>query len=205
MAIISVPAGVRFTDFEITLDAVSDEMKSPFNGKRQIAKLPYDSWQFRGDLVPVDPMEAGPIKSFLVKLAGRVNAFKLKIAGSKYPVSNYQGSPGATAALPLFDAVVASSYVQVTGLTPGALVLKEGDYFNIGNELKVATLDRTADGTGMAYVYFMPPLRNNVAGQALTIVDPFLYLHATRDDVASWNVKPPIRHSFKLDAEEEIV
>lgn len=204
MAIIDVPVEVRFTDFDIELDAVSDEMKSVFNGRRQIAKLPYDVWGFRGDLVPVDPMEAGPIKAFLMRLAGRVNAFKLKIAGSKYPVSNYKGPNGKSDSVPAYDPNIASCFIKVKNLSPSALILRAGDYFNIGNELKVATLPRVSEADGTVYLYFMPPLRKQTLNQDVTIADPFLYLHATSDNVAKWNVKPPIRHSFKLEAEEEI-
>lgn len=198
MAIIEVPATVRFTDFEIWNDAVAEVMKSPFSGKRQVNKLPFDPWYFEGNLVPRDPMDAGPIKSFLMKLAGVVNTFKLKIAGSKYPVSNYAGPNGN-----MFN-VYSPMSVGVNGLTINVAVLKEGDYFNIGNELKVCTAYCASDATGATAISFMPPLRNLTLVQVVTINDPFLYLASQDSDVARWNVKPPIRHGFKLRCEEPI-
>lgn len=202
MAIIPVPSGVRFTDFEIWLDAPSDEMKSPFNGKRQVAKQPYDVWNFEGDLVPVDPMEAGPIKSFLMKLSGKVNAFKLPIAGSKYPTSAYS----SLAPIVSNTSGQTGTSINFKQASNSTLVLKEGDYFNIGNELKVASADVVSNSGGFGTITFMPPLRDATVINVtpITVVDPFLYLHATRDDVARWNVKPPVRHAFKLQAEEEI-
>lgn len=197
MAVIAVPATLRFEDFDISCDAVSDVMASPFNGRRQVAKQPFDQWNFEGRIVPLDPMDAGSLRSFFMQLAGRVNTFKLKIAGSKFPVSGYTGPNGN-----LVGAAV--GYVQVNGLTASTVIVNEGDYFNIGNELKVATVTRSSDGSGVAYLYFMPPLRNTTAGQVVTLTDPFLHLHATRDDVARWKVTAPVRHAFKLDAEEEI-
>lgn len=201
MAVIVVPATVRFQNFDIWCDAVSEDFTSSFNGKRQVAKKAFDVWNFEGELVPLDPADAGSVKSFLMKLAGRVNTFKLKIAGSRYPVSNYQGanglsySPGQSGVGANFD-----------GFPVNTTILKEGDYFNIGNELKVATADSITNNNGELVVYFMPPLRsltvNNVT--VMTVTDPFLYLHAKDDDVARWKVSAPTRHAFTLEAEEEV-
>lgn len=200
MALITVPSQLRFTDVEIWCDAVSNEMRSPFNGKRQVNKLPYDLWNFEGEILPLDPVDAGPMKSFLMQLAGKVNTFKLLIPGSKYPLSAY-----ANAVKPkCVNTGVTGTSVIANGITAGATLLKNGDHFNIGDELKVASADIVANGAGQATVTFMPPLRApTVAGVTeLTIQDPYVILAATRDDIARWKIKPPVRSSFKLEALE---
>lgn len=200
MAIIPVPASLRFEDFEIWLDAPSDEMKSPFNGRRQINKLPYDVWNFTGKIVPLDVMNAGPLKSFFMQLAGKVNDFKLKLAGSKYPTSGYQGANGTIINM------VGATFIGVdVGAAQALAPLKEGDYFNIGDELKVATTIYFNPGENVFGVSFMPPLRNLSYAQPVTLTDPFLLLHATRDDIARWKVTAPVTHAFNLEAEETFV
>lgn len=198
MALITVPATLKFTDVEIWLDRVSSAVRSPFTGKRQVRKRPYDIWRLSGGVVPLDPMDAGSMRSFLVQLAGQTNTFKLPVPGAKYPLSKYVGPEGL-----VNGGNQSGKSISTDGWTPGAVLVKNGDYFNIGDELKIATADIAANGVGVAVLSFDPPLRNKPADNAqIKVRDPYVVVSADNDDIARWRVTPPIRHAFNIEATE---
>lgn len=197
MAVIEVPSKLYFTNVEIWNDRVSASLRSPFTGKRQVRKRPYDLWNFSGDLMPLDPMEAGDIKAFLMELAGQTNSFRLPVPGSKYPLSSYVGNEGLVAGI-----FQTGRQVVTDGWTPGFQILKRGDHFNIGDELKVCTADVSSIG-GDATIKFEPPIRKAPADNVqIKVREPFMLVSSNNDDAARWNIKPPIRHGFKMECTE---
>lgn len=199
MATIDVPSKLFFTEIEIWNDRATATLRSPFTGKRQTRKRPYDLWSFSGSLMPLDEMDAGAMRSFLMQLAGQSNQFRLLIPGAKYPLSSYAGPQGFVK-----GANQSGKSVVTDGWTPGAQILADGDYFNIGFELKVCVGGVSADGNGNAVIHFEPPIRSIPGDNAnIWVFAPFVVLSADSDDVARWNVKPPVRHGFKLTATED--
>lgn len=67
----------------------------------------------------------------------------------------------------------------------------------------MATQDIQVDGAGKAVLFFEPALRNSPADNApIRLSDPFLYLAAQDDEVASWGLKDYNTHSMKIEALE---
>lgn len=200
MALIPTPAGLYFTDVEIWNDRVSAAMVSPYTGAQQIQKLPWDAWGFTGGLLPYDPAKAGLLKSFLMQLAGKVNTFKLPVPGSKYPISNYTGVEGL-----VNGAGQTGRSIITDGWAINKPIVAEGDHFNIGDELFVATSAVASNGTGQATLTFEPPMKAIPANNApMKVKEPFLLLRATRDDIARWKITAPVRHAMQLEAMEAI-
>lgn len=198
MAVITIPAKLYFTDVDIWNDRVSAVLRSPFTGKRQVRKRAYDLWNFTGNLMPLDPMEAGDIKAFLMELAGQVNSFRLPVPGSKFPLSNYTGVQGMVNGNSQTGRSVAT-----VGWSPNKALLKRGDHFNIADELKVCTANVASAGDGSALISFEPPIRTSpLSGNAIKVREPFILLASNDDGAARWKITPPIRHGFKMNATE---
>jgi len=199
MATITVPAKLFFTDVELWNDRVTSTTRSPFTGKRQTRKRPYDIWGFVGNLMPLDPMDAGAMRSFLMQLGGQSNNFRLPVPGAKYPLSKFTGTQGL-----VNGAGQTGKSISTDGWSINSQILADGDYFNIGDELKVCVGNIASNGSGVAVINFEPPIRAIPADNAaIRVRDPYVLLSADNDDVARWNVKAPVRHAFKLEATED--
>lgn len=198
MPLVTLPTGLFFVDVEISADRGTSTMRSPFTGKRQSVKRAYDLWRFKGGIMSMDAEDAGPLKSFLMQLEGQLNWFRLPVPGSKYPISKYVGPEGKSTV----NLQVGKS-IATSGWTPGQTIVKVGDHFNIGEELKVASANVAANGSGVATISFDPPIRKPVAlNTQIKVREPTVLLSADVDDVASWKITPPLRHAFKLEATE---
>lgn len=198
MSVIAVPEYVGFASCKITLVRSTRELRSAMTGRRQVVVSAYALWQFEGTLVPLQGVEAGEVRAFLSQLRGRANTFRLPIPAAGVPLSNYAGSAGA-----VLGASQVGSSIITNGWTASALLLRKGDYFNIGDELKVATSGVTANGSGQATIFFEPPIRTSPAnGSAIKVLDPFIYLAAQEDDIAQWGLRDYNTHEIKITALE---
>lgn len=198
MAVITVPANIGFDGCKIGLLRATAEHRSPFTGKRQVVTSAFALWQFEGTVVPLQGTDAGAARSFLAELRGRANTFRLPIPAAGVPLSLYAGLQGQVS-----SAGVLGTSVPTSGWSPNAVVFRRGDYFNIGDELKMATADVTANGSGVATIYFEPSLRAAPAiNTIIKFQDPFLYLAAQEDDIASWGLKDFNTHNMMIKATE---
>lgn len=198
MAVINVPSYIGFDSATLTLMRATQESRSPFTGRRQVVTSPFALWQFDGNIVPLQGAEAGAVRSFLAQLKGRANTFRLFVPGVTTPMSGYNGSTGV-----VDGSGQQGSSLTTRGWTPNKLLLKAGDYFNIGDELKLASFDILSDGNGKATLYFEPECRTlSTDGQEIWTVNPYLYLAAQEDDIAKWSLKDFNTHNMKITAIE---
>lgn len=198
MAVIPVPENIGFEECTITLIRATAEHRSPFTGKRQVVLSAFALWQFEGKLVPLQGADAATTRSFLSKLRGRANTFRLPVPAAGVPFSGYQGPEG------LVDGSGHTGTSLPTKLwQANQLILREGDYFNVGDELKMATQDVTSDGSGNATITFEPALRASPASNTvIRTSEPFLYLAAQDDEVAKWGLKDYNTHAMSIKALE---
>jgi len=198
MAVIPVPSSIGFENCELTLMRATQEGRSPFTGKRQVVTSPFALWYFTGTVVPLQGRDAGKVRSFVSKLKGRANTFRLPVPAAERPMSGYVGSPGAVDGAGQMGQVLATK-----NWTPSTLILCEGDYFNLGDELKIASQDIMSDPSGKAVLYFEPDLRVAAPNNApIQLNDPYLYLAAQEDDIAKWGLKDYNTHTVKVSAIE---
>lgn len=201
MAVIPLPTGLAFSDVpDLTLARAGVEVRSKYTAQSQYLAFPYAIWVFEGIVVESDGVKAGRFRSFLAKLQGRRNTFRLPVPAYSRPASGYATDGNLQAA-------VASRATSVTvgGLTANRAVFSEGDYFNIGDELKLATSDVGSDANGQCTISFEPAMRNPFgSGTLVKLQSPFIYLQAQDDNVASWQLKAGFRQNSRLAAIEAI-
>lgn len=202
MALITLPPGCAFEDAQLTLSRKSVAARSSYTGKRQVSRLSYALWVFEGRMPSLSQEAAAPWRSFLARLEGQVNTFKLPVPGVAGPLSRYSGAVGKPAA-PLSG--VGASSVYTNGWQPNTLLLKDGDYFNIENELKLCTADVMSNASGQATILFAPPLRRTATtGDILELQAPFVVVSAQNDDIASWALSKPVQHKISVALIEDI-
>lgn len=202
-SIITYPSGTgfpAFTGYTLKLVRKSVELRSPYTGKRQTINFAYAVWMFSGTYSKADLVFAGKLRSFLAQLEGKANLFRLPLPEYKAPSTGYAGAAG------LVNGANQTGKSLVTdGWTASAALFKEGDYFNINDELKIITADVSANGTGQATLNFEPAIRTSPADNlVLGVSNPTILLCSTTDEAASWDLTPPILYDFKLDAIEAI-
>lgn len=189
MAIIALPTAFSFTRVRrFGLVRGGNILRSRYTGQAQRVIYPFAVWEFEGNLVDYDSVQAANLRSFLVELEGFKNTFRLPVPGYSKPStghsSNTTSGVGAIGATTL--AIAAGS------------IFGKGDYFTVNDELKVVTQ------VG-ATVSFMPPLRKAVTnGTAVTVINPTCLMHAVDEDVANWDLTPPNRHGIEIIAVEAI-
>ena len=203
MTIITVPTKFSFTSVsKFTLQRASNVIRSQYSGARQVISYPYAVWLLEATLVDYDSTEARLIRSFLVQLEGEKNTFRIPVPGYSAPTTGYVAGNCLANGI----AAARASSMAVDGLSNSTAILNEGDYFSVGDELKVCTASVSSNGSGqIAVLSFKPPLRRAVAdNQAVTLQAPTILMHAADDDVAGWGLTPPNRHNIKFKATEAI-
>ncbi len=86
------------------------------------------------------------------------------------------GRSGRTpAGVPVVDgANQTGTQIQSKGWTPGTVVLRQGDYFTVNDELKMVTADVTSAANGTAMIVFAPMLRGSPPANAvIEIAKPY--------------------------------
>lgn len=201
MAIIALPSKFGFSSVKsFTLQRQSNTVRSKYTGVRQVIVYPYAVWMLEANLVEYDGQDAALIRSFLTKLQGQKNSFRLPVPGHSKPTTGYTGNALLNGA-----AAARAMSISVDGLTASTNILNEGDYFTINDELKVATGSFASNGAGQATITFEPFLRKAVADNAaVTFQNPTILMHMAEDDAASWGIKPPYRHNINFDAIEVV-
>ena len=192
--VITLPGGVYFENAEIGLERADQEFRSGYTGKRQVISWPYALWVFTAQTIPYDHAEAGKLRSFLAKLKGRVNLWRQPIPGS-YNTAGYTGVNGRTNG----SIAAGATVVPTNGWASNTLILREGDYFTINDELKIATSDVTSSSDSSALISFEPQLKRLVPNNLqLEAKNPYVLLSAAKPDIARWKLNYPTRHTFNF-------
>jgi hypothetical protein len=165
MTVLDWPAvAPGFSKFSMKGMDKTTAMISPFTGKGQFNKYPYDLWQVKGDLAQCVGQNAAIMRSFLRQLGGRSGKFRLPIPTSvswnavsgANPITGYTTNGGFLTAN--FAAGITS--ITTTLWSASTWVLADGDYFTINDELKIVIGDVVSDSSGNATINFYPPLRS---------------------------------------------
>jgi hypothetical protein len=201
MAVITLPSKVYFDKVDkLQLLRAGASLRSKYTGKRQHINFPFALWIFEGKLIPMEGIDAGEWRAFLVSLEGQKNTFRLPVPGAAKPLSGFTGN-GTIGA----GGVAVRAKSMLVNATANTLILRKGDYFNVGDELKMSDNNVTTNGSGVATVSFQPGMRAAYAATTpVQIQNPFIYLAATEDDSGSWALEKPTKHGIKLLCAEAI-
>lgn len=196
---LDMPSTPIMNQAEVAMVRQTGVAQSPFTGAAQRSEGSFALWSLKGSFSEMDDQQISRLwRSFFLQLRGRAGTFKLIIPGTGAPSTGYTGAVGA---------VNGASQTGLTLVTNGwdnsTLVLQEGDYFTVNDELKILTADATTNGSGEVTLEFEPALRTSPADTApLTIADPY-FIARLENDAPSWNLRAPYFHAFSFEALED--
>ncbi|MBI1234779.1 MAG: hypothetical protein GC208_09785 [Alphaproteobacteria bacterium] len=204
MALVTVPALIkaRFVeDAKITPGFMDLEHRGLYAPTvRQVASLPGGfEWVMECPFVSVTEEEGAELRAFLMKLRGRVNTFRFPVPGWTGLLSGYTGAAGLVK-----GAGQLGTSLESDGWNPSELLLKEGDWFTVNDELKICAADVSSDGLGEAAITFEPPLRRAPADNAPFVISSPYALMAQISPAEPWSVKPSQQGRYMLRGRESL-
>lgn len=170
--------GIGFSSYTLKLQRKTVKMESPFTGARQTLAAAYALWAFSGKYTIQDLNKAGALRSFLAQLDGQVNRFKFPLPEVTTPLSAYNGATGL-----VNGGSQTGSSLITDGWTASTLVLAEGDYFTVNNELKMVTAPVLTNGSGQVTITFKPALRSSPADNLQLFIGNAINLSTYAEDL----------------------
>lgn len=166
MATLVWPDGILPASFDWYLNSNGSSFTSPWNGQTQTVRYPGSAWQAQMTLSNLDDYETREVEVILVQLDGMAGRIKLRDFGRF--ASPVQGTPRVN------GAGQTGSSLVTDGWTPSVKVLSKGDYFTVGDELKMTLADVISNASGAATIPFGPQLRNSPADNlVLEVANPY--------------------------------
>jgi hypothetical protein len=176
------------------------ESRSSLNQSVQTKEFPGARWYANLTFNGLGSDRYREFMAFLAKLRGRANRVALTDYG-------YTGARGALGGTPIVDGAgqYPGASLNVSGFPNSVTnVMRAGDYFQVGTELKLITQDINSDGTGDATLVFEPPLRAAPTNGASIITTAPAALMMLADDGFSIRTPSGVRdaHYIVLSFEE---
>ncbi|MGU5723675.1 hypothetical protein [Aeromonas caviae] len=186
-------------EMSLGLESMTRTFESPWTGSTQTAETPGAKvvMEISFKALPVD--KARRLEALIFSLdgqAGRVRLwdFGARLVGSPQPV---RGAPLVTEAL-----AMRTSFTS-RGWTPNTLVLRLGDWVQVGDELKRVIADVTSDLSGAALIRVAPMLRaNHPSGTPLVVDRPCGVFRIKDDKAATFNRVPGVFTDVSLSFTE---
>lgn len=171
---------------------------SPFSGFTQVVDRGGERWMI--DLVYRNLSGANrrAMTSFLVSLNGGENRFTT--------YNHAEDNGGAFGGTPLVngaDQVGVSIDVDGASLSISDWI-RAGDFFGIGDELKMCTADTSSDGSGELTIPFRPRIRTSPADNSAVVTSQATGLFMLIDDSVSWTNRPGGFSDLSFRAIEDI-
>lgn len=199
MTTLTFPALSRNTNaFEFGLTANTTLFTSPLSGAVQTIEMPSPRWRFNAAFDNLTEADAALLQGFFAQLRGQAGRFYQHNLARPVPRGIATGTPLVNGASQTGTSIITD------GWTPSQTgILKVGDFFKIGYELKmVVSADVNSDGSGNATITFEPPIRTSPANDSAIITSsPTAVFKLTGDD-NGWSVKPGLITSFNLQGIE---
>ncbi|EOD3176907.1 hypothetical protein ACJMJ7_005511, partial [Citrobacter freundii] len=119
-------------------------------------------------------------------------------------VRDWGRSGRAPAGAPVVDGANQTGIqLQSKGWTPGTVVLRQGDYFTVNDELKMVTADVTSAANGTAMIAFAPMLRSSPPANAvIEVAKPYGIFKLKDNQQGAGNRVPGVFTSYTLELEE---
>lgn len=186
MATLTMPSNPSgFQSHRFGLRSNTLDFTSPLNRTTQTLEFPGAHWAGAFTLPPQKRPTAAAWLSFYVQLRGGAGRFYGFDPGARSPRGIASGSPLVNGAgqYPGNTLVTDAWPVSITGL------LLPGDYFQVGDELKMVTAIVSSNGSGSATITFEPPLRAAPVDNAPIIyTNPTCIMRLANDDQTSWDI-----------------
>ena len=154
---------------ELRLRSKAAVYESPWTGSVQVQEHTGKFWEIILEIPPMNRPEYAAWESFIFSLRGRVGTFK---AGPQYASTSQGDNDGSDKTVESIDST--STKLTVSGFSSSTNgVMKEGDYIEVNNELKIVRKDADSDNSGEADLHIEPFFRKDPAqGDTVIIEDP---------------------------------
>ena len=191
-----VPAGIRPTDSNLRIKFNTQTFDSPLTGSSQSASLPGDRWLDVVSFGPLVDSKARAFKAWILGLKGTTVAFNFSP-----PDLNQQGVGTASITVDGAGQLGGSLNIQTTDLN--TLVFGVGDYLSVNGEMKSVQADVTTNGSGLATVTFVPPLRRAPPDSApIEFESPTVTMKLEDNEQGQFSISTPIIYNTSISLVE---
>jgi hypothetical protein len=167
------------------------------SGRRQARQIDGQKFKLTARFPIMTRAEFAPIKAFIMKQRSQLNSFTFipptiaNALGVASTVLNVNGALTAGTTIANID--------NMTVSTNG--ILKAGDYFRFTGQEKVymAVADLNSDGYGEGTLTFEPPLRANVADNAILIYDNVDFTVGLTNDIQEYTIGTSNYFQYEID------
>ena len=170
------------------------------SGRKQARQIDGQRFAITLDFPPMTRAEFAPIKAFIMKQRSQLNNFTVipPIVSDAQGVASTVISTDASVSAGATTCTVDGMTVSTNG------ILKAGDYFRFTGQEKVymAVEDLNADGSGEGTLTFEPPLRSDVADDAVLIYDDVDFTVSLTGNTQEYNIGTTNLYAYELDVIE---
>ena len=169
--------------------------RSPFNGASQTVRFPGTRWMCSLTFNNLSDEKSRRIDSLVAELDGEYGRVKIRDWGR---------SGRTPAGSPLVDgANQTGTELHSKGWTAGMVVLRQGDYITVNDELKMVTADVSSASNGTALIPFAPMLRSSPPANAvIEVANPYGIFKLKDNQQGAGNRVPGVFTSYTLEFEE---
>lgn len=200
MPVLTWPADLLPSTVDFALRTNSRRLNSDLNNVGQTSELPGTYWMATLTFNRRQGAKARRLRGFLGSLHGPAGRFYLPVIDQATPEGSAQGVGLVSGAGQSGTSLVTSGW---SPNQPG--VLLSGEYFQVGNELKLLTGDAASNASGVATLQFTPPLRVSPANAAPIIVNsPACIMGLIDDEQTRWSLAAPLKYGFAIACREPL-
>jgi hypothetical protein len=200
MTTLSLPAtpGIKTARFGLSSNTL--KFISPLNGAVQTQEFPGAKWFGSFVLPPMIRADAAAWQAFFTQLRGMSGRFFGYDPSARTPRGVATGTPIVNGAGQTGTSLITSGWtINITN------ILKAGDYFQVGTELKQMTQDVNSSGAGAATLVFEPPLRNAPSnGAPIITINPVCIMMLNSDEQAAWDIDTALHYGMTFSAIESL-
>ena len=156
-----------FTEYSFGQEPVTFVHSSPLSGQVQTVEMPGTRWAISLRLAGLTIAETALLSAWFAQLRGRANRFTCHDLMRVAPRGTMRGTLTTSGSI-----AAGAVSCNVSGGDPQAgTTLLKGDKLNIGGELKINTVDATANASGLIAITVEPPFRAAIGSGAGVVWD----------------------------------
>lgn len=179
--ILSIPEHIKPTSMELSLASNTKIFESTFNKSTTTAKFAGDRWQMTLNFENLD-YEIDALSAMMYQIGGKSGRVRI-------PPYHRMGAPAA--GLPVVQGGGQTGGIMNTdGWIPNRVVLRAGQFFQVGEELKMLVEDCVSDNSGNATMMFTPWIRESPVNNAEIITKRPTGVFRLTEDVATMSLEP---------------
>ena len=170
------------------------------SGRKQARQIDGQRFSITISFPPMTRAEFAPIKAFVMKQRSQLENFTF------IPPTEGNAQGVASTILNVDGALTAgTTTANIDNMTVSTnAILKAGDFFRFTGQQKVymAVEDLNSDGYGEGTLTFEPPLRANVADNAILIYDNVDFTVSLTNDIQEFSIGTTNYYSYEVDVAE---